>query len=300
MTEHTLGADSVHAIICFAPPSAVRSPRVILEAMLNAEAEEGTDDPLSPAAWRPWLHALKPGGHVLIALAGRDMDLLGMALRLAGFRILDAILVAGARGQLPILVGQRPRDGTVIETVLRHGTGAMNVIGAGVAPTDDEVILGTRAETDRRRAANLVHDGSAAVVEGMRPRRDKASSAHYFTSLTSDAGASDPREALVRHLLRLRRSDETGVAPGAETLAELFGGQPALILMDELAIYLRKVANRSGAKDQLTAFLTAIFTAVESSPRAAIVYTLAVGKDGRAGDAYSDENQFVADRMAEP
>jgi hypothetical protein len=98
---------------------------------------------------------------------------------------------------------------------------------------------------------------------------------------------------------RVRRSDETGVAPGAETLAELFGGQPALILIDELAIYLRKVANRSGARDQLTAFLTSLFKAVESSANAALVYTLAVGKDGRAGDAYSDENQFVADRMAE-
>ena len=98
---------------------------------------------------------------------------------------------------------------------------------------------------------------------------------------------------------RVRKSDETGVSPGAETLAELFGGKPTLILIDELAIYLRKVANRSGARDQLTAFLTSLFKAVESAPNAALVYTLAVGKDGRAGDAYSDENQFVADRMAE-
>lgn len=98
---------------------------------------------------------------------------------------------------------------------------------------------------------------------------------------------------------RVRKSDEAGIAPGAETLAELFGGGPALILLDELAIYLRKVANRSGAKDQLTAFLTSLFKAVESAPQAALVYTLAVGKDGRAGDAYSQENQFVADRMAE-
>lgn len=98
---------------------------------------------------------------------------------------------------------------------------------------------------------------------------------------------------------RVRRSDEEGVAPGAETLAELFGGEPTLILLDELAIYLRKVANRQGARDQLTAFLTSLFKAVESSPRAALVYTLAVGKDGRAGDAYTAENQFVADRMAE-
>jgi predicted AAA+ superfamily ATPase len=50
---------------------------------------------------------------------------------------------------------------------------------------------------------------------------------------------------------RVRRSDEEGIAPGAETIAELFGGQPALILLDELAIYLNKVWNRPGARDQL-------------------------------------------------
>ncbi len=98
---------------------------------------------------------------------------------------------------------------------------------------------------------------------------------------------------------RVRRSDEQGIAPGAETIAELFGGAPALILLDELAIYLRKVKSRQGARDQLTAFLTSLFKAVESSPNAALVYTLAVGKDGKGVDAYSDENQFVAEKMAE-
>ena len=98
---------------------------------------------------------------------------------------------------------------------------------------------------------------------------------------------------------RVRKSDEQGIAPGAETISELFGDRPALILMDELSIYLRKVKNRPGARDQLTAFLTSLFKAVESSPSATLVYTLAVGKDGKAGDAYSDENQFIADRMAE-
>ncbi len=98
---------------------------------------------------------------------------------------------------------------------------------------------------------------------------------------------------------RVRKSDEEGIAPGAETLSELFGDRPALILLDELSIYLRKVRNRPGARDQLTAFLTSLFKAVESSARGTLVYTLAVGKDGKAGDAYSDENQFIADRMAE-
>ena len=98
---------------------------------------------------------------------------------------------------------------------------------------------------------------------------------------------------------RVRASDERRVAPGAETLRELFGGEPALILLDELSVYLRKVRRFDDAHDQLTAFLTSLFKAVEGAPNAALVYTLAIGKDGRAADAYSEENQFIADRMAE-
>ena len=100
----------------------------------------------------------------------------------------------------------------------------------------------------------------------------------------------------------IRNSDEQKVAPGADTIKELFGNRPTLILIDELSIYLRK----QGAKDlasaakQLTAFLTALFKAVESSPKAALVYTLAIGKkDKKASDAYSQENQIIADTMQE-
>jgi hypothetical protein len=100
---------------------------------------------------------------------------------------------------------------------------------------------------------------------------------------------------------RVRRSDEQGGAPGAATIQELFGGEPTLILMDELSIYLRKLKarDRETAGGQLTAFLTALFKAVESSPNAVVVYTLAIGKGGKATDAYSDENQFIADKMEE-
>ena len=98
---------------------------------------------------------------------------------------------------------------------------------------------------------------------------------------------------------RVRRSDEDRVAPGSETLRELFGGRPTLILLDELSVYLRKVRRVGRGADQLTAFLTSLFKAVESAPNAALVYTLAIGRDGRAVDAYSDENQFISDRVAE-
>ena len=95
---------------------------------------------------------------------------------------------------------------------------------------------------------------------------------------------------------RVRESDEKRIAPGAETLRELFGGEPTLILLDELSVYLRKTS-KSAEGEQLTAFLTGLIKAVESAPGAALVYTLAIGKDGVATDAYSAENQIIADRM---
>ena len=98
---------------------------------------------------------------------------------------------------------------------------------------------------------------------------------------------------------RVRKSDESRVAPGAETLRELFGQEPVLILLDELSVYLRKVRNLEDARFQLTAFLSSLFKAVESVSNAVLVYTLAIGKDGRATDAYNEENQFIADNMAE-
>ena len=98
---------------------------------------------------------------------------------------------------------------------------------------------------------------------------------------------------------RVRNSDERRIAPGAGTLRELFGSEPALILLDELSVYLRKVRRLEDAGEQLSAFLTSLFKAVEGSPNAVLVYTLAIGKGGRATDAYSAENQFIADRMAE-
>lgn len=97
----------------------------------------------------------------------------------------------------------------------------------------------------------------------------------------------------------VKPSDIARVAPGADTLRELFAGLPTLILLDELSVYLRKVSNIPDARAQLTAFLTAVFKAVESSPNAVLVYTLAVGKDGKASDAYGAENQFIAQQMAE-
>ena len=60
----------------------------------------------------------------------------------------------------------------------------------------------------------------------------------------------------------VRRSDEDKIAPGTDTIRELFGSDPVLIVLDELGEYLRKVQHMGG-RDQLTGFLKALFTAVE-------------------------------------
>lgn len=96
----------------------------------------------------------------------------------------------------------------------------------------------------------------------------------------------------------VRSSDEGRVAPGADTIRALFGNRPTLILLDELSIYLRKVKDLPDAS-QLTPFLTGLFKAVESAPGAALVFTLALRRDQKATDAYSQENQFLADKLAE-
>lgn len=96
----------------------------------------------------------------------------------------------------------------------------------------------------------------------------------------------------------VRKSDEGRTAPGAENIRTLFCGRPTVILLDELSVYLRKIEGRDEAK-QLTPFLTALFKAVESAPGAALVFTLAIGKSGVSSDAYAEENEFLAHKLAE-
>ena len=86
-------------------------------------------------------------------------------------------------------------------------------------------------------------------------------------------------------------------APGADLLRGLFGRQPALILLDELSVYLRAVRGRD-EEGQLTRFMGNLCKAVESSERAALVLTVAIGKDG-ATDAYQKENEYVVREFEE-
>ena len=120
-----------------------------------------------PEVWRECLRVLKPGGHLLVFAGTRTQDLMGIAVRLAGFDARDSLIVHGmlhwqyASGamvksldvskalskvegaakawegwgtglrpsQEPILVFRKPLQGTVADNVLAHGTGALNIDG---------------------------------------------------------------------------------------------------------------------------------------------------------------------------
>lgn len=94
---------------------------------------------------------------------------------------------------------------------------------------------------------------------------------------------------------RVRKSDETHTAPGDKTIVELFGGEPTLILIDEVSVYLRKVARVfPNAAEQFTAFMQALLKAVASTPNVAMVFTLAIrSEDKKATDAYKAEHEIV-------
>ncbi len=100
---------------------------------------------------------------------------------------------------------------------------------------------------------------------------------------------------------RVRKSDETHVAPGADTITELFGSEPSLILIDEVSVYLRKVAKVFPDRvDQFTAFIHALLKAVSSTPRVSLVATLAVRSDDKASkDAYKAEQQIAMSAFEE-
>lgn len=117
-----------------------------------------------PALWREVLRVLKPGGHALVFAGSRTVDLMGLALRLAGFEIRDtmqwlygtgfpkSLNVAKATDAArewdgwgtalkpahePVIVARKPLDGTVAANVLAHGTGALNIDGCRVGTSKD-------------------------------------------------------------------------------------------------------------------------------------------------------------------
>ena len=116
------------------------------------------------AVWDECLRVLKPGGHLLAFAGSRTADLMGLAIRLAGFEMRDSLAWIYGSGfpkshdvgkstgaeqwegwgtalkpaHEPIIMARKPlAEKTVARNVLAHGTGAINVDACRVATDED-------------------------------------------------------------------------------------------------------------------------------------------------------------------
>ena len=91
-----------------------------------------------PALWAEAYRALKPGGYLVSFAGARTVDLMGLSIRLGGFRVRDIIAWIRADafaktpqslkpGHEPIVMGQKPLDGTVEQNIAAWGTGGLNI-----------------------------------------------------------------------------------------------------------------------------------------------------------------------------
>lgn len=159
--------------------------------------------------------------------------------------------------------------------------------GASIANLD-EFAPGISAPVDVHVAA---FDGEASDPSNGRAMGDGIRAYTPWGEIAYQIGGIDGYELV-------RRSDEMRRAPGADTLSEIFGNKTVLIVLDELGEYLRKCPDAFG-RDQLAAFLKALFSAVDGRQRAAVVFTLAMRTDAKATDAFARENEEISRIVAE-
>lgn len=68
-----------------------------------------------------------PGAHVVAATAPEHADVIGIALRRAGFEVRDTIVWMCADGHRLLTMARAPMKGTIVQNVLTYGVGGLHV-----------------------------------------------------------------------------------------------------------------------------------------------------------------------------
>jgi site-specific DNA-methyltransferase (adenine-specific) len=168
----------------------------------------------SPMLFKECYRVLKHGGHILCFAGSRTQDLMSLSIRLAGFEMRDACLwlygsgfpkgqnIAKGIEKLglheeakkwegyntgikpayePIIMARKPLDGTVVNNVLKHGVGGLNVDACKVGSETVKTQAKSKGESftsvgtahgfrgceesirQGRYPANIILDGSDSV-----------------------------------------------------------------------------------------------------------------------------------------
>jgi hypothetical protein len=98
----------------------------------------------------------------------------------------------------------------------------------------------------------------------------------------------------------MRKNDEELVAPGVGILEQILGDKPALIMLDELARYIRSAKvvqtpnKKSDLAEQSVGFIMSLIEFAASRPNVVLVLTLA-----ESSDAFADETAYVSRQLEE-
>jgi hypothetical protein len=95
----------------------------------------------------------------------------------------------------------------------------------------------------------------------------------------------------------IKGADENRVSPGTSVIERLAGGEPTLIMLDEIARYLRvakaKVVGQSNLADQVVAFLFALMDQAASCKTLVFVYSLASASDTFAKETAEVQQELI-------
>lgn len=203
------------------------------EHIPNGTVDSIVTSPLSTQSdevWRECFRVLKPGAHLIVFNTTKTHHKTTVSVEDAGFEIRDMIAwlhcgnLEGLSPDLdPITFARKPLgEKTVPKNVLKYGTGAINVDGCRVPAVGEKIETHSKSsaaakskgifgdfggvETGQsdsqklgRFPANLIHDGSAQVLECF-PGDNTTNTARFFYCV--DENSTRPI-GLLRYLFRL-------------------------------------------------------------------------------------------------